>query len=200
MERTLIADLPAKVEERVRVRGWAQAVRDQKRIQFVIVRDETGLAQAVLEKSDPPSELNERVSALTAESAVTLTGTVAADERVKLGGLELRVEGLELDAPAEPELPVTAESALDTAQSINIRGLQDFGRVNVLVDGARQNFQRSGHIANGVYYIEPEMLKGVDITRGPTSVIYGSGAIGGVAAFSVLDADDILRGNHRRAA
>ena len=29
--------------------------------------------------------------------------------------------------------------------SVNIRGLQDFGRVAVIVDGARQDFQRSGH-------------------------------------------------------
>lgn len=87
----------------------------------------------------------------------------------------------------------TSESATDTALAINMRGLMDFGRVNVLVEGARQNFQRTGHNADGVFYIEPEMLKGVDITRGPTSTIYGSGAIGGVAAFSVLDADDILR-------
>ncbi|RPH54080.1 MAG: TonB-dependent receptor, partial [Acidobacteria bacterium] len=93
----------------------------------------------------------------------------------------------------------TVESARDTAQSVNIRGLQDFGRVNVLIDGARQNFQRSGHIANGVYYLEPEMLKGVDITRGPTSVIYGSGAIGGVVAFSLLEASDIVRGNETAA-
>ncbi len=93
----------------------------------------------------------------------------------------------------------TAETARDFAVAINIRGLQDFGRVNVLIEGARQNFQRSGHNANGVFYMEPEMLKGVDITRGPTSVIYGSGAIGGVAAFSVLDADDILRGGETAA-
>src|SRR5690606_27632229 len=66
-------------------------------------------------------------------------------------------------------------------------------RGNVLVDGARQNFQRSGHSANGVFYIEPEMIKRVDITRGPTATIYGSGAIGGVAAFETLDADDILK-------
>jgi aspartyl-tRNA synthetase len=82
-------------------------------MQFLLVRDETGLAQAVLEKSDPPGELNERLSALTAESAITLTGTVVADERVKLGGLELRLEELLIDSLAEPELPVTAESALD---------------------------------------------------------------------------------------
>ena len=92
----------------------------------------------------------------------------------------------------------TAETARDTAQSVNIRGLQDFGRVNVLIDGARQNFQRSGHNANGVFYLEPEMLKSVDITRGPTAMIYGSGAIGGVVAFSLLDADDILSLASRR--
>jgi nondiscriminating aspartyl-tRNA synthetase len=111
--RTLIADLPEKVGQQATVRGWVQAIRDQKSVQFVIVRDETGLAQVVLGKADPPSELNERVSALTAESAVTIQGTVAADERVKLGGLELKLEALAVDALAEPELPVAADSALD---------------------------------------------------------------------------------------
>ena len=60
MERTLIAQLPQTVGEQVTMRGWVQAVRDQKRVQFVIVRDETGLAQVVLGKDEPPSELNER--------------------------------------------------------------------------------------------------------------------------------------------
>jgi aspartyl-tRNA synthetase len=101
------------VGERVTIRGWVQAIRDQKRMQFVIVRDETGLAQVVLPKGEPPSELNEAVSALTAESAVTVTGTVVADERVKLGGLELRLEELQVDSLAEPELPIAPDSALD---------------------------------------------------------------------------------------
>jgi nondiscriminating aspartyl-tRNA synthetase len=111
--RSLIRELSEKVGERVTVRGWVQTVRDQKRMQFVIVRDETGLAQAVLAKADPPGELNEAISALTAESAVTVTGTVVADERVKLGGLELKLDALQVDSPAEPELPVAADSALD---------------------------------------------------------------------------------------
>jgi nondiscriminating aspartyl-tRNA synthetase len=113
MARTLIAELPQKVGQRATLRGWVNAIRDQKAMQFLVVRDETGLAQAVLSKSDPPSELNELVSALTAESAITISGSVVADERVKLGGLELRLEQLEVDSLAEPELPVTAESALD---------------------------------------------------------------------------------------
>jgi aspartyl-tRNA synthetase len=113
VSRTLIDELPAKVGERVRIRGWVQTVRDQKRMQFVIVRDETGLAQVVLAKDEPPSELNDAVTALTAESAVSLTGTVVADERVKLGGLEVKLESLEVDSLAEPEVPIAADSALD---------------------------------------------------------------------------------------
>lgn len=77
--------------------------------------------------------------------------------------------------------------------SINIRGLQDFGRVAVLIDGARQNFQRSGHNASGTFFLEPELLAGLDIVRGPVANIYGSGAIGGVASFRTKDADDILK-------
>ena len=48
MKRTLIAELPSKVGEQVTIRGWAQAIRDQKRLQFVIVRDESGVAQVVV--------------------------------------------------------------------------------------------------------------------------------------------------------
>ncbi len=113
MERTLIDQLPGKAGERVKVRGWVNALRDQKRVQFLILRDETGLAQAVLAKDEQPSELNEAISALTNESAVTLTGTVAPDERVKLGGLELKIESLQVDSLAEPELPIAEDSALD---------------------------------------------------------------------------------------
>lgn len=86
----------------------------------------------------------------------------------------------------------TQENRNDPAQAINIRGLQDFGRVNVLIDGARQDFQVSGHGADGVFYLDPELVGGVDITRGPAATVYGSGAIGGVAAFRTRSIDDIL--------
>ncbi|HTU79832.1 MAG TPA: aspartate--tRNA(Asn) ligase [Solirubrobacteraceae bacterium] len=111
--RTLTSELRQSLGERVTLRGWVHALRDQKRMQFLILRDETGLAQVALAKQEPPSELNERVSALAVESAVTLTGTVVDDERVKLGGLEVRLEELRVDSPAEPELPIAPDSALD---------------------------------------------------------------------------------------
>jgi nondiscriminating aspartyl-tRNA synthetase len=113
VQRTVVADLREHIGQTVRLRGWVGAVRDQKRVQFVILRDETGAAQLTLGKDEPPSELNQAVSALTPESAVTVTGEVIADERVKLGGLEVRLASLGVDSPAEPELPVTASSSLD---------------------------------------------------------------------------------------
>ncbi len=107
-------------------------------------------------------------------------------------------------SPAEMLLSVPGinvqEDSDDPGSSINIRGLQDFGRVNVMIDGARQNFQRSGHNADGQFYLEPELIKQVDVVRGPVSTIYGSGAIGGVVNFETIDPSDMLRHGETWAA
>lgn len=89
------------------------------------------------------------------------------------------------------------ERADDPGAAINIRGLQDFGRVAVTIDGARQNNQRSGHNADSLFYLEPELIGGVDVVRGPVANINGSGAIGGVASFQTKDVDDVLRAGER---
>ena len=87
----------------------------------------------------------------------------------------------------------TQDRGDDPGTTINIRGLQDFGRVATIVDGARQNYQRSGHGAQGSFFLDPELIGSVDVVRGPTANIYGSGAIGGVAAFQTKDINDVLR-------
>ncbi|MGH2399980.1 MAG: OB-fold nucleic acid binding domain-containing protein, partial [bacterium] len=56
--RTLIKDLRAHIGQQVRIQGWVRAIRDQKRIQFLIVRDHTGLAQAVAERSEGRLDIN----------------------------------------------------------------------------------------------------------------------------------------------
>ena len=86
----------------------------------------------------------------------------------------------------------TQSSGDDPGVAVNVRGMQDFGRVAVMVDGARQNFQKNGHEANGTFYMDMQMLKSVDVTRGPVSSVYGSGAIGGVVSMTTLDADDLI--------
>jgi hemoglobin/transferrin/lactoferrin receptor protein len=91
-----------------------------------------------------------------------------------------------------PGVAVQAD-ARRVSSSINIRGLQDFGRVAVIVDGARQDFQRSDHGTQSTFYIDPELVKSVDVIRGPVANTYGSGAIGGVVFFDTKDAEDFLK-------
>lgn len=113
MSRVHISELGDHVGQTVQLQGWVHSVRDQKRVQFVILRDHTGLAQVVLEKPEQPTELNDAVSALTPESAVVLEGQAVAEPRVKLGGVEVRLQSLRVESQAEPELPVAADSSLE---------------------------------------------------------------------------------------
>jgi len=104
MERTLIKDLNQHIDQQVTVQGWLHTLRDQKNMQFLIIRDRTGLVQvAHYKKGD--LELAEKISALGTESALTLSGKVVENEIVKLGGLEIQLESLQIEAAADVPLP-----------------------------------------------------------------------------------------------
>jgi hemoglobin/transferrin/lactoferrin receptor protein len=132
------------------------------------------------------SKTNERaIDALAPVSVVTLE-QIQGRQATRVGDLVYNVPGVWLQDRGD-----------DPSTSINIRGLQDFGRVAVVVDGARQNYQRTGHFANGSFFLNPELIGGIDIVRGPTANIYGSGAIGGVASFRTKDIQDVVRPGER---
>jgi hemoglobin/transferrin/lactoferrin receptor protein len=75
-----------------------------------------------------------------------------------------------------------------SSQGVEVRGLSG-ARVLQTIDDARQN-TGSGH--RGTYFIEPEMLKSVEVLKGPASSLWGSGAIGGVVAQYTKSAKDLL--------
>ncbi|MEM9262742.1 MAG: TonB-dependent receptor plug domain-containing protein, partial [Pseudomonadota bacterium] len=75
-----------------------------------------------------------------------------------------------------------------TGQVPAIRGVGEEG-VLVLFDGARQSFI-SGH--DGRFFIDPDLLQAVEVIRGPTSALYGSGALGGTVALRTVTADDLI--------
>ncbi|MDD2521778.1 MAG: aspartate--tRNA(Asn) ligase [Anaerolineaceae bacterium] len=104
MERTLIKDLKEKIDQQVTLKGWLQTLRDQKSMQFLVLRDKTGLAQVAHWKKGNP-ELAGLISTLGTESALTVTGKVVANEVVKLGGIEIQLEELVVENNAELPLP-----------------------------------------------------------------------------------------------
>lgn len=85
--RVYVSDLREHVGRTVSVCGWVNTLRLQRKMQFVIVRDSTGMAQVTHRRDDGPLEA--QLEALTIESAVRITGRVVEAPQVKLGGLEI---------------------------------------------------------------------------------------------------------------
>lgn len=104
MPRTRIADLPQMIGQTVKIQGWLQTLRDQKKMQFMIIRDTTGLVQ-VAHFKPASAELAEQISKVSDESAVTVTGKVVENPVVKLGGLEVQLETLEVNNLSDSPLP-----------------------------------------------------------------------------------------------
>ncbi len=104
MERTYIQDLRSAVDQTVQIKGWLQTLRDQKKLQFLILRDPTGLVQVTHWKPNDEA-LAEQISKLGTESALTITGKVVDNPVVKLGGLEIQLESLRVENNAEIPLP-----------------------------------------------------------------------------------------------
>ncbi len=131
------------------------------------------------------------------EITVTAAPDVAAGTTtLTAADLATRFQGEGLASVLRGMAGVTTQGGAgdDAETAINVRGLQDHGRVAVTVDGMRQNFARSGHGANGSFAVDPEMLRDVTVTRGPGAA---SGAIGGAVALRSVSAEDLLQNGAR---
>ena len=121
----------------------------------------------------------DRRGLLETPSAVTVIGGVDMD-RLQPS----TYEDVMSDAPG-----VVIQGGRGVAQEPNIRGFQD-EQVVIRVDGARQNFDLQHR---GRFFVDPALLKQVEILRGGASSMFGSGALGGVISLETKDASDILK-------
>ncbi len=121
-QRTLIKHLLAATDGPVSVSGWVDTVRDQKKVQFVVLRDESGAVQLVhprlfAEDGTPePDALADLISGLSQGTFLTATGELKHDERVKLGGVEIKLDAIVVAASAIPETPIAEDSGPDKRQ------------------------------------------------------------------------------------
>ncbi|KAF0808242.1 HasR protein [Alcanivorax sp. S71-1-4] len=77
---------------------------------------------------------------------------------------------------------------------VNIRGMQGQSRVPVLVDGARQEttVYRGYAGVSSRTYVDPDLIAGIDISKGPVMTADGTGAVGGVVSMRTLSANDVI--------
>jgi len=117
--RILIKNLAAAEDGDVSVSGWVDTVRDQKKVQFVVLRDESGAVQLVnpravdADGATVADELSDTISSLSQGTFLTASGELKHDERVKLGGVEIRLARLKIATVANPETPIADDSGAD---------------------------------------------------------------------------------------
>ena len=105
MGHVYIEDLASHTGERVTIKGWLYNKRSSGKLNFLQVRDGTGLVQAVMFKGDFDEETFKACDTLSQESSLVVTGLVKEDKRAP-GGFELSIENVEIVQNAEP-YPIT---------------------------------------------------------------------------------------------
>lgn len=130
MTRTLTRELASKAGETVTVRGWLHKKRLLGGLNFITLRDRSGIAQSLIEDKD---EI-EKLRGMQIGTVMNLTGTVVPDERAP-GGAELHDVRVEIEVPVTDEPPIEIDKPinhkpenLDTLfeyRVLNIRNLQE---------------------------------------------------------------------------
>jgi len=100
-----IEELSQYEGQEVTIKGWVYNRRSSGKIQFLLVRDGTGMVQAVMVKKEVSPETFALGRELAQESSIIVKGIVRPDERAP-GGYELTLTDLELVHMAD-EYPIT---------------------------------------------------------------------------------------------
>ena len=102
-----IEDIASYEGQEVTIKGWLSLKTGKGKLQFLRVRDGTGVVQAVLLRKDVSPEAFESAKRLSLESSLIVTGIVRADERAPgtPGGYELSVTDLRVVHEAQ-EYPI----------------------------------------------------------------------------------------------
>ncbi len=146
-----INELKNHVGQEVTLHGWLYNSRASGKIQFLIVRDGTGVCQCIVEKGKIPDELFEQLKRLGQESSLSVTGGIRADER-SAGGYEMAVTNAQIIAPAEG-YPITPKphgvEFLMKHRHLHLRSQRQWaiGKVrHTVIDAIRRYFNDSGFI------------------------------------------------------
>ncbi len=103
MESIRIREIPHHLDEPIELHGWLHNRRSSGGIQFLMVRDGSGVIQSVVKAENEPAF--ETAEALSQESAIVVRGTAKEDPRAPTG-YELAVDELELVHQAQ-DYPIT---------------------------------------------------------------------------------------------
>jgi nondiscriminating aspartyl-tRNA synthetase len=128
--RVLVRDVPTRVGEIIEVQGWLHKQRKMGGLNFINIRDRSGLVQALIEDKDEV----EKLRGLQIGTVLKITGEVISDERAP-NGVEIHEPKLEVIVPVTEVPPIEIDKQiqhksenLDTLfenRVLNVRNIQE---------------------------------------------------------------------------
>ncbi len=193
--------LPAELGQGVSSPGVRGPLSPEKALDRLLVGTnlsyrKLGSNNIVLEKRATGSTLNLQqvtISATRNEQEVSsVPSTVSVHDREELD--RQNVNTIRELVRYEPGVSVGGAGNRSSNAGYNIRGI-DGDRILTQVDGVEvpDNFFNGPYAKTRRNYVDPEIVKRVEILRGPASALYGSSAIGGAVSYFTLDPDDIIK-------
>ncbi|OGI15750.1 aspartate--tRNA(Asn) ligase [Candidatus Micrarchaeota archaeon RBG_16_49_10] len=116
MGLTKINELKNKVGERVVVNGWVHETRDQSKIKFILLRDVSGIAQAIV--TDDNKAVFDNIARVPRESVISVGGVVKAakitNKDVTERDFEVSIDKFTVLSQADTQLPIQVSEKNDT--------------------------------------------------------------------------------------
>ena len=193
--------LPAELGQGVSSPGVRGPLSAEKALDRLLVGTnlsyrKRGSNNIVLEKRAAGGALNLQQVTISAtrneQNISSVPSTVTVQEREELD--RQNVNTIRELVRYEPNVSVGGAGGRSSNSGYNIRGI-DGDRILTQVDGVEvpDNFFNGPYAKTRRNYVDPEIVKRVEILRGPASALYGSSAIGGAVSYFTLDPDDIIK-------
>ena len=167
-----------------------------------LTSDKDDKQQKVTDKSNLPNSVKNNAQNDDIDDVITVIArSTSQDELKKINSViagrstlsSRLIEQKQADNVAEllNTLPgvSSAGSVRPGGQTLNIWGFGKVEDVKIIVDGAQKGFQK---YQQGSVFVEPELLKQVEVNKGPHDVKFGNGGFGGVVKMETKDAIDLL--------
>ncbi|SET82734.1 aspartate--tRNA ligase [Hymenobacter actinosclerus] len=160
---------PEHIGQTVTLCGWVQRTRDKGGILWVDLRDRYGLTQLALEEGVETAEVREQARQLGREFVLCVTGTVAErhskNDKMPTGGIEIRVESLEVLNPAKLP-PFLIEDDTDGGDDLRLK----YRYLDLRRNPVRQNLMLRHRVAQATR----RFLDGQDFIEVETPVLIKS--------------------------
>jgi len=180
VEPTYIKDIARKVGQEVLICGWLYNKRESGAIQFLLIRDGSGLIQGVVAKNN--EQAFKEAQKLTQESSLKVIGVVRQDQRAP-SGYELQINKIEIVQLAE-EYPISLKEHgpgfLLNHRHLWIRSSKQLAVLKVrheVMKAIRDFFEEQGFIATEAPILTPLSVEG-------TTTLFGTDYFGEKAYLS----------------